>query len=360
MGVVEEDVDSLVRSLNEQGISFEGQSVLVTGGAGFLGSWICDVLVKQGTQVICVDNFSSGRKENIQHLVGLENFKLVEHDVSQPIFLNENIDVVMHLASRASPLEFSRFPIQILKANTLGTWVALGIAKEHKAKLVYASSSEIYGDPDPKHVPTPETYTGNVNPVGFRSCYDEAKRVGEAFIAAYRIQHGLDTRILRIFNTYGPRMRPGDLYGRVVPRFNDQAVSGRSLTVFGDGTQTRSFTYVTDMVEGILRATCLAEASGEVINLGSDEETRIIDLAKTVLKLTGSKSGIEFHPLPVDDPRRRCPDIGKAEKLLEWKPKTSLQRGLTKTSVVFEKEHMNELKKERRIYGSSYAYCDVV
>lgn len=339
MEVVEEDVDSLVRSLHEQGISFEGQSVLVTGGAGFLGSWICDVLVKQGTQVICVDNFSSGRRENIRHLTGLENFNLVEHDVSQPLFFDEKIDVVIHFASRASPFEFARFPIQILKANTLGTWVASGIAVEHKARLVYASTSEVYGDPDLKHVPTPETYTGNVNPVGPRSCYDEAKRVGEAFIIAYRIQHGLDTRILRIFNTYGPRMRPGDLYGRVVPRFIDQAVNGCSLTVFGDGTQTRSFTYVMDMVEGVLKAACLPEASAEVINLGSGMETRIIDLAKIILKMTRSKSGIEFHPLPVDDPRRRCPDIGRAEKLLGWKPKISLQQGLARTITWFQRKN---------------------
>jgi UDP-glucuronate decarboxylase len=335
MGVVEEDVDSLVRSLNEQGISFEGQSVLVTGGAGFLGSWICDVLVKQGTRVICVDNFSSGRRENIRHLMELENFKLVEQDISQPIFFDEKIDVVTHLASRASPFEFARSPIQILKANTLGTWVTLGIAKEHKARLVYASSSEVYGDPDPKHVPTSETYTGNVNPVGPRSCYDEAKRVGEAFITAYRIQHKLDNRILRIFNTYGPRMRPGDLYGRVVPRFIDQALRGRSLTVFGNGTQTRSFTYVIDMVEGILRATYLPGASGEVINVGSGVETRIIDLANIILKLTGSKSRIEFHPLPVDDPRRRCPDMSKAEKILGWMPKISLDQGLERTITWF-------------------------
>jgi len=339
MGVVEEDINLLVRSLNEQGISFEGQSVLVTGGAGFLGSWICEVLVKQDTQVTCVDNFSSGRRKNVGHLVGLENFKLVEHDISQPIFFDEKIDVVMHLASRASPLEFARFPIQILKANTLGTRIALGIAKEHKARLVYASSSEIYGDPEPKHVPTPETYNGNVNPVGPRSCYDEAKRVGEAFVTAYRIQHGLDTRILRIFNTYGPRMRPGDIYGRVVPRFIDQAVSEHPLTVFGDGTQTRSFTYVIDTVEGILRATCLPEASGEVINLGNGVETRIIDLARIILELAGSNSGFEFHPLPVDDPRRRCPDTSKAEKLLGWKPKISLRQGLMRTMAWFQRKN---------------------
>jgi UDP-glucuronate decarboxylase len=338
MDVVEEDVNSLVKGLNEQGISFEDQSVLVTGGAGFLGSWTCDVLVKQNAQVICIDNFSSGTRENIQRLMELKNFKLVEHNISQPIFFDDKIDVVIHLASRASPFEFARFPIQILKANTLGTWVALGIAKEHKARLVYASTSEIYGNPDPKYIPTLETYTGNVNPVGPRSCYDEAKRAGEAFITAYRIQHKLDTRILRIFNTYGPRMRPGDLYGRVVPRFIDQALSGSPLTVFGDGTQTRSFTYVMDMIEGILKAAWLPKASGEITNLGSNVETRIIDLAKTILKLTGSKSGIEFHPLPEDDPKRRRPNIGKAENLLRWKPKISLEQGLARTITWFQRK----------------------
>lgn len=335
MGVVEKDIDLLVGSLNEQGISFEDRSVLVTGGAGFLGSYICDVLIKQRAEVICIDNFSSGRMENIQHLTGLENFTLVEHDISQPIFFDKHIDMVLHLASRASPFEFAKFPIQIMKANTLGTWVALGIAKEHDARLVYTSSSEIYGDPDPGHIPTPESYTGNVNPVGPRSCYDEAKRAGEAFINAYRIQHGLDTRILRIFNAFGPRIRPGDIYGRVVARFIDQALSNRPLTVFGDGTQTRSFTYVSDMVEGILKAAWVTDASGEVVNLGSTAETRIIDLAETILRLTDSDSRIEFHPLPADDPKRRCPDISKAKRLLRWEPKTGLEEGLQRAIAWF-------------------------
>jgi UDP-glucuronate decarboxylase len=331
MGIIEEDVNSLVKGLNEDGISFSGKSVLVTGGGGFLGSWICDVLVKQDTQVICVDNFSSGQKENIQHLVGVKNFKLVEHDISHPIVFEEKIDVVMHLASRASPFEFTRFPIQILKANTLGTWVALGIAREHKAKLVYASTSEVYGDPDPKYVPTPETYNGNVNSVGPRSCYDEAKRAGEAFVIAYLIQHGLDTRIVRIFNTYGPRMRPGDLYGRVVPRFIDQAVNGQSLTVFGDGMQTRSFTYVTDLVEGILRTAFSPEAEGDVINLGNNKETQIIELAEIIKNITGSKSEIAFLALPEDDPKRRCPNVSLAKRVLDWEPTTGLEDGLQKT-----------------------------
>jgi UDP-glucuronate decarboxylase len=337
MGVVEEDVDSLIKRLDEGGISLEGRSVLVTGGAGFLGSWVCDVLAKQEARVICVDNFSSGRKENIGHLLALKNFRLAERDISQPKSFEKKIDVVLHLASRASPFEFDRFPIQILKANTLGTWVALGTAKKHDARLVYASSSEVYGNPDTEHVPTSETYAGNVNPVGARSCYDEAKRVGEAFVTAYRIQHGLDTRILRIFNTYGPRMRSDDVYGRVVPRFIDQALKGCSLTVFGDGMQTRSFTYVTDTVDGILRATCSADSSGKVINIGSHVETRIIDLAKIILKLTESESRIAFHPLPIDDPRRRCPDISTADKILGWTPKTSLEQGLVRTIAWFQR-----------------------
>jgi len=336
--VINEDVSSLVENLNKHGTNFEGQTILITGGAGFLGSWTCDVLVKQGAKVICVDNFNSGQIKNIQHLRRLNNFKLVEHDISQPISLNERIDVVMHLASRASPLEFAKFPIEILKANTLGTLVALEIAKKHKAKVVYTSSSEIYGDPDPAHVPTPETYWGNVNSVGPRSCYDEAKRAGEAFVTAYKVQHGLDTCILRIFNTFGPRLRPGDVYGRVVSRFIDQALKGEPLTVFGDGTQTRSFTYVADTVEGVLKAAWLPQTSGEVINLGSNVETRIIDLANIIRKLIESSSNIEFRPPPINDPRRRCPDVNKAKKLLEWKPKISLEQGLKRTITWFRRK----------------------
>jgi UDP-glucuronate decarboxylase len=213
----------------------------------------------------------------------------------------------------------------------LGTWVALGIARAKNAKLVYASTSEVYGDPDPKFVPTPETYNGNVNPVGPRSCYDEAKRAGEAFVVAYMIQHGLDARIVRIFNTYGPRMRPGDLYGRVVPRFIDQAINYKPLTVFGDGKQTRSFTYVTDLVDGILRTAHFPSAKGEVINLGNIKETTIIDLAKIIKNVTKSESNITFLPLPEDDPKRRCPDVSKAKNILDWKPVTGLQNGLKKT-----------------------------
>lgn len=334
--IVDRDVEAMVGVLRSQGINFAGQRVLVTGGAGFLGSWLCDAFTRLEGRVICVDNLSSGIRQNVSGLLGLESFTFIEHDISQPIFFGEEINVVMHLASRASPLEFREFPIQIMKANTLGTWIALGIARKHRARFVYTSSSEVYGDPDPEHIPTSESYWGNVNPVGARACYDEAKRAGEAFVKAYEVQHGIGTTILRIFNTYGPRLRSGDIYGRVVSRFMDQALSNRPLTVFGDGTQTRSFTYVADMVEGILRAAHLPRARGEVINLGNNRETRIIDLAYLIRELADSESPIEFHPLPPDDPRRRCPDIGRAMVVLDWRPRASLEEGLKRTIEWFK------------------------
>ncbi|MDI6886819.1 MAG: GDP-mannose 4,6-dehydratase, partial [archaeon] len=276
--------------------------------------------------VICVDNFSSGLEENVSHLLGKKNFKFVEHDITQPIFFDEPIDIVMHFASRASPLEFEKFPIQILKANTLGIWVALGIAKKHNARFLYTSTSEIYGDA--KEIPTTEEYRGNVNPIGPRSCYDEAKRCGESYVIAYKMEHGLDVRIARIFNTYGPRMRAEGVYGRVIPRFIEQALSNKPITIFGDGTQTRSFCYVTDQVEGLLKLAFSEGAKGEVVNIGSDKEITILKLAKLMKELINSSSEIVFKELPKDDPPRRKPDITKAKKLLDWKPKVSLEEGL--------------------------------
>jgi UDP-glucuronate decarboxylase len=334
--MIEEDVDAIIRGLEKDNISFEDRKVLVTGGAGFLGSWICDVLVKQGAEVTCLDNFASGLRSNIEHLMEKENFTFVEHDISKPIFFDKRFDLVMHLASRASPFEFEKFPIQILKANTLGIWVALGIAKKHRARFLYASTSEVYGNPPASFIPTPETYNGNVNPVGPRSCYDEAKRAGEAFVMAYRLEHGLDTRIARIFNTYGPRMRAGDIYGRVVPRFIEQALNNKPITVFGTGEQTRSFTYVSDEVEGLLRLAGIEGLGGEVVNIGNNKETTILELAELIKKLCNSSSEIVFLPLPKDDPLRRCPDISKAKKLLKWKPKVSLEEGLKKTIEWFK------------------------
>ncbi len=331
------EMEELRSRLQGAGVSFEGMRVLVTGGAGFLGSWICEYLVQDGARVTCLDNFASGLKGNVEHLMRRENFRLVEHDVSKPIELGERFDLVMHLASRASPFEFERYPIEILMANTMGTVNALEIARRSEARVLYASTSEVYGDPAPEFVPTPETYNGNVSTTGPRSCYDEAKRAGEAFVMAYRRQYGMDTRIVRIFNTYGPRMRSDDIYGRVVPRFIEQALTGKPITVFGTGEQTRSFTYVTDEVDGILRLASFDEAEGEVVNIGNNRETKIIELAELVKELTGSESEITFHPLPKDDPKRRAPDITKARRLLRWKPEVSLEEGLRRTIEWFEK-----------------------
>jgi UDP-glucuronate decarboxylase len=321
-------VEELISELEEANISYEDQAVLVTGGAGFLGSWLIDVLMNQGARVICIDNFASGRTENITHHFGNENFRFIEHDISQQIYLNEKIDIIFHMASRASPFEFAKFPIQILKANTLGTWIALEIAKRKNARLIYTSTSEVYGNPDPKYVPTPETYNGNVSPTGPRSCYDEAKRAGEAFVKAYVLQHGIDARIIRIFNTYGPRMRSGNLYGRVIPNFLEQAFSGNPITVFGDGSQTRSFTYVFDEIEGIIRAGFFQEARDKVINIGNGNEMSILELAQIIKRMTKSDSEITFHPLPIDDPLRRSPDITLARQILDWSPNTDLKTGL--------------------------------
>ena len=321
-----DEIDTIIKNLGN--ISFDGQTVLVNGGAGFLGSWVCGVLVEQNANVLCLDNFSSGLKSNISHLKSKSNFTFYEHNITEPIYFDNKIDLVMHMASRASPFEFEKFPIQILKANTLGIWVALGIAKKHGARFLYTSTSEIYGSPDV--VPTPESYNGNVNPVGPRSCYDEAKRCGESYVIAYRTQHNLDTRIVRIFNTYGPRMRPDDIYGRVIPRFIEQALDKKPITVFGDGSQTRSFCYMTDQVEGLLRFAYLDEGRDKIINIGNEDEVKITDLAKKIKDLTDSSSKIANYPLPEDDPLRRCPDITKAKKILGWEPKISLDDGLNR------------------------------
>lgn len=294
------------------------------------GSWICDVLVRLGSRVVCLDNYSSGTPKNIEHLKKEPHFEMIQQDVSHPFSPEGEVDLILHLASRASPLEFERYPIEILRANTFGTWVTLELARKYDSRYLFTSSSEVYGNPDQIHIPTPEDYNGNVNPIGVRSCYDEGKRVGEAFIAAYHRQYGLDARIIRVHNTYGPRMRAGDIYGRVMSRFIEQSLNGKPLTVFGDGTQTRSFTYVSDMVEGVLKMAFQPNLGGEVVNLGSDYEVKIIDLAKMIIKLTHTKSSMEFKPLPRDDPIRRCPDLTKAKKLLNWYPQTELITGIEK------------------------------
>ena len=346
---ISQDIAEINERLKKEGITFEGKTILVTGGAGFLGSWVCDVLVKHNAYCICLDNLTSGQPKNIIHLMEEDNFRFINHDISYPIYFGmsyhplgicisdiKKIDIVMHMASRASPFEFKVNPISILRSNTLGTLNSLGIAKFHNAIFFYTSTSEVYGNPPKEAVPSPESYFGHVNPVGPRSCYDESKRAGEAFIKAYELQHQMRTKIVRIFNTSGPRIRHGPEFGRVVPNFINQALNDEDITIFGDGSQTRSFIYIVDEIEGILKMVYKDEANGEVINLGNDKEYTILELANIIKDLTNSNSKIVFKPLPIDDPVRRCPDITKAKKILNWKPTTSLEDGLKKTIAWFK------------------------
>ena len=300
--------------------------VLVTGGAGFIGSHLSDRLLADGHTVLCVDNFITGSASNIAHLRVNPAFQLIEHDISKPIEPDGAIDFIFHFASPASPIDYLKLPIQTLKVGSLGTLNVLGIAKAKGAKFFLASTSEVYGDP---HVhPQVETYWGHVNPVGPRGVYDEAKRFAEAMTMAYHRHHGVDTRIVRIFNTYGPRMRVED--GRAIPAFISQVLRGQSLTAFGDGGQTRSFCYVDDLVEGIVRLA--GSGYHDPVNLGNPEEYTILQLAERIVALTQSKSKVVFRPLPQDDPKQRCPDISVAKKELNgWAPKTPLPDGLRKT-----------------------------
>ena len=305
---------------------------VVTGGAGFLGSHLCDKLIQNGHKVICLDNLITGNLENISHLFGNENFRFIKYDVTEFIHIDGKVDNILHFASPASPIDYLKFPIQTLKVGSLGTHKALGLAKAKKAKFLLASTSEVYGDPEIH--PQPETYWGNVNPIGPRGVYDEAKRFAEAMTMAYHRYHGVDTRIVRIFNTYGPRMRLDD--GRVLPTFMCQALKGEDLTVFGDGSQTRSFCYVDDLIEGIFRL--LNTDYHEPVNIGNPDEITIIEFAEEVLKHTKSKSKIVFKELPVDDPKVRQPDITLAKKLLGWEPKVSREEGIRITMEYFKKK----------------------
>lgn len=301
--------------------------VLITGAAGFIGSHLCDRFLQEGFEVIGMDNFITGSPDNIAHLFGHPKFKFLHYNVVNYIYLEGSVDIVLHFACPASPADYMSNPIHTMKVDSLGTLNTLGFAKLKKARYVFASTSEVYGDPSVH--PQPETYWGNVNPIGPRSVYDEAKRFSEAMCMAYHREHGIDVRILRIFNTYGPRMRTND--GRVIPNFITQALKGEPITVYGSGEQTRSFCYIDDLVEGIFRASVKDGLSGEVINLGQPEEVRIIDIAKLIIELTNSSSQIVFHPPSPDDPKRRCPDIGKAKRLLSWEPKKTLREGLLGT-----------------------------
>jgi len=331
------EINKINNILLDCNLSFRDQSVLVTGGAGFLGSWICDALIMQGAKVTAIDNFASGSIENISHLLSIANFKFIEHDISKPLSstINTNFDIIIHMASRASPFEFAYYPIEILNANTIGLVNSLEIARKCDAKILYTSTSEIYGNPSV--VPTPETYYGNVNSVGPRGCYDEAKRCGEAYITAYQMQYGIDTRIARIFNTYGPRMRFDGIYGRVIPRFINQALTNQPITIFGNGSQTRSFTYVTDQIIGLLKLIKMDTAKNQVINIGNNIEITINDLATLILKITKSNSKLSYQPLPKDDPLRRNPNISKANYILNWQPTINLSDGLIKTIKYFKR-----------------------
>jgi len=297
-------------------------TAVVSGGAGFLGSHLCDSLLEKGHRVICVDNLDTGSLQNIEHLRNGEDFLFVNHDVTEPFFIEERVDYVFHLASPASPIDYLRLPLHTLKVGSYGTHNMLGLAKFKRARFLIASTSEVYGDPQVH--PQPETYWGHVNPIGPRGVYDEAKRYAEALVMAYHRQQGVDTCIARIFNTYGPRMRPHD--GRAIPTFIRQALENKPLTVFGDGSQTRSFCYVDDLIRGLY---ALA-TSGEhlPVNIGNPREMTLLELAEAVIRVTGSKSEIVYEALPVDDPQVRQPDITRAQQVLGWEPEVELDEGL--------------------------------
>jgi dTDP-glucose 4,6-dehydratase len=304
---------------------------LITGAAGFLGSHLCDRLLQEGWEVEGLDNLLTGREENLAHLQGHPRFHFRRHDVTQPVQVSEPVELVLHFASPASPRDYLQNPIHTMKVDSLGTLHTLGVAKRYGARYVLASTSEVYGDPEVH--PQPEEYWGHVNPVGPRSVYDEAKRFAEALAMAYHREHGVDVRVLRIFNTYGPRMRSDD--GRAVPTFIVQALRGEPLTVYGDGTQTRSFCYVDDLVEGVYRAAVADGLGGTVLNLGNPEEVQVRRLAELVRELVGAQVPIVHRPLPQDDPRRRCPDITRARRLLGWEPRVTLVEGLRRTVEFF-------------------------
>ncbi|HEX9951614.1 MAG TPA: UDP-glucuronic acid decarboxylase family protein [Rubricoccaceae bacterium] len=302
---------------------------LITGGAGFLGSHLCDRFIADGHEVICMDNLITGNPDNIAHLMGHERFSFVRHDVSNYIYVAGELDYILHFASPASPIDYLKLPIQTLKVSSLGTHNALGLAKVKGARMLIASTSEVYGDPQVH--PQPESYWGHVNPIGSRGVYDEAKRFSEAITMAYHRYHGVETRIVRIFNTYGPRMRLDD--GRALPAFMGQALRGEPITVFGDGSQTRSFQYVDDLIEGIVRL--LHSDTSEPVNIGNPDEVSIREFAQEVVALTGSQSSLTFVDLPSDDPKIRQPDIARARAVLDWEPRVARADGLARTLDYF-------------------------
>ncbi len=314
---------------------------VITGGAGFLGSHLCDKLIAEGWDVLCLDNLITGTESNIAHLMSHAHFRSARQDVTRYIDVPGPVDYVLHFASPASPVDYLKLPIQTLKVGALGTHNSLGLALAKKAKYLLASTSECYGDP--QITPQPESYWGHVNPIGPRGVYDEAKRFAEAMTMAYHRAHGVDTRIVRIFNTYGPRMRLND--GRALPNFVYQALRGDPITVYGDGTQTRSFCYVSDLIDGIFKL--MLSAEHDPTNIGNPQEITILEFARRVRELLGAKTEIKFEPLPVDDPKQRCPDISKAKRLLHWEPKVGLEDGLRRTIDFFRKQFAAEFSRAK-------------
>ena len=317
--IISKNLETIKNSV--KGGAFEKKKVLVTGGAGFIGSWLCDVLIGFGADVTALDDLSTGRIKNIDHLSKSTSFRFVKSDVCT-FDTEEKFDFIFHMAGHASPDEYQVHPIETLQTSAFGSFRMAELARKNDATLLFASTSEVYGDAE--IIPTPEVYWGKVNPIGPRSCYDEGKRFAEALLMAYSKQYGLDVRVPRIFNSYGPRLREDGLYGRAMSRFIQQALTNQPITVYGDGKQTRSFCYITDTVTGLLLLTITPKAKGEVVNIGNNQEKTILELATKIKDVTKCKSKITFHPLPKDDPQRRCPDTHKLEKLVRWKPNVKL------------------------------------
>ena len=329
--IILQDISKVKGAIKDD--KFEQKKVLITGGAGFIGSWLSDVLISCRAHVTVVDDFSTGRKRNIDHLLTNTHFELIEADACK-FRTGRKFDYIFHLAAHASPDEYQTKPIETLQASSFGTANIAELARKCDATMLFASTSEVYGDAE--IVPTPESYWGKVNPIGPRSCYDEGKRFSEALLMAYFKQYGLDVKIPRIFNTYGPRLREDGLYGRALSRFILQAMTNQPITIYGDGKQTRSFGYVTDTVTGLMLLVASPRAKGEVVNVGNTQEETILELAKKIKEISKCTSTIEFHPLPKDDPKRRCPDTSKLKKLTGWTPKVSFEEGLQRTISWFQ------------------------
>jgi len=331
--IISEDLEKTQSAVKKD--AFTEKKVLVTGGAGFIGSWLCDVLVGFGADVTALDDLSTGRTKNIDHLNKNPLFKFVKSDVCA-FDSKEKFDCIFHMAGHASPDEYQAHPIETLQTSALGSFGMAELARKNDATLLFASTSEVYGDAEV--IPTPESYWGKVNPIGPRSCYDEGKRFAEALLMAYSKQQGLNIRVPRIFNSYGPRLREDGLYGRAMSRFILQALTNQPITIYGDGKQTRSFCYITDTIIGLILLMMSPKAKGEVVNVGNTKEVTILELAKKVKETTKCKSALEFYPLPKDDPKRRCPDTAKLEMLVGWKPQVSFEEGLKRTVAWFSKK----------------------